>query len=110
MIIELPDIEGTNVISIEVARKTRYDRTCHHQNIAIDYDLMDIQCKDCNQMINPVAWIGMMAEEWHRVNSLYEKHKKAAALYEEKSRTQCQHCKRLTKVNPPNRFDSRLRA
>jgi ribosomal protein S27E len=107
MKIDLPDIDGGNVISIEVLRRSRFERrlwqTCAHHNITIDTALAQIQCNTCGVQLNPVEWVAMMAEEWHRVTRLHEqlneqKRRTDARIQEleAKSKVKCQHCGRFT--------------
>lgn len=109
MKVDLADADGGNVISIEVARRHRFEKTCQHHSIFVDVDLAEIECRNCGKQLSPVEWIAMMAEEWSRVQNLYNTHREAAKLFDEKTRCKCVHCGKLTTVNPPDRFDSRLR-
>ena len=103
MKINLPDGDGGNVISIEVFRQSRYERrlfkTCPHHDTLIDTALATVKCKTCGAELNPIEWIAMMSEEWHRVTQLYNQlHKqkketdKAIEALEAKSKVKCQNC------------------
>lgn len=107
MKVDLPDTNGGNVISIEVLRRSRYERrlwkTCTHHDITVDTALAQIQCNACGVQLNPVEWIAMMTEEWHRVKRVYEQleeqKKQTEASIQEleaKSKVKCQHCGRFT--------------
>lgn len=109
MIVDLPDKDGGNVISIEVAREYYSEKRCQHRKVTVDSRLSYLKCRDCKETINPVWWITRLAENWYRVKNLYEQNRNAAKLFEEKQRTRCQHCGRITKVNPPENFESNLR-
>lgn len=109
MIVDLPDENGGNVISIEVARELYNEKRCQHRKVTVDEKLSHIKCRDCKETINPIWWITQLAQKWSRVKALYEKNRAAAKLYEEKQRTRCEHCGRITKVNPPEKFESNLR-
>lgn len=109
MKVELPDSAGENVISISVVRKTRFSRDCRHRQVEVDPVLAEVECKSCGKNVNPIEWIAMMAEEWDRVKELYRLHKDAADVWEEKQRTQCQFCKRITPVNAPSEFSQKMR-
>lgn len=110
MEIDLPGIvEGDNVISIEVARKHRFERTCQHYRIYIDPDFAEIECRDCERKLNPVEWLAFMVGEWARVERLFKMYRDAKTLYDEKEKAQCQHCKRMTRINPPNDFAKHMR-
>lgn len=101
MEIELPDADGGNVISISIAKHTsRYARRlwkeCPHDGIDIDPTLDTLYCRDCGKDVNPVQWLAMMVEEWHRVKALYEKHRQMAEKVEERSKVKCRHCGKFT--------------
>lgn len=109
MIINLPDKNGENVISIEVARERFDAKHCKHRKVTVDEKLSYLKCRDCKETVNPIWWITRLAQEWWRVKNLYEQNRRAAALFEEKQRTRCEHCGRFTKVNAPEHFHSNLR-
>jgi|APLak6261669087_1056070.scaffolds.fasta_scaffold03442_3 ribosomal protein S27E len=107
MNIDLPDTEGGNVISIEVLRKSRYQRRlmdiCPHHATLIDTALAKVICKDCGAELNPIEWVAMMSEEWHRVTLLYQRLKEQKQQtdakiqeLEAKIKVKCQHCGRFT--------------
>jgi len=60
--------------------------------------LTTIRCLDCEKDINPVVWLAMLAEEWQRVERLTGEYKAAAEKLNEKSRTKCRHCGKMTPV------------
>lgn len=106
---DLSDPAGGRVISIEVHRKSRFDRECLHYHVDINTDLAEIQCQDCKQRLNPVEWIAFLTEEWERITRLYNLYIEAKKLFDEKQRTRCEHCAKITRVNPPTDFDKRMR-
>ena len=110
MKLELDGLDGNdNVISIEVARKMLFERKCRHYNVYVDTTLEGIECRDCKERLNPVEWLAFMTEEWERISRLYRLYTEAKALYDEKQKTQCEHCKKITRVNPPSDFTKRMR-
>jgi ribosomal protein S27E len=107
MKIDLPDAERGNVISIEVLRKSRFERrlwqTCPHSETLIDTALAKVKCKTCGAELNPIEWVAMMAEEWHRVTRLYqqlnEQKQQTDAKIQEleaKSKVKCHYCGKFT--------------
>lgn len=108
--IDLPDEAGENVISIEVSAKYRYhEGYCEHLNITVNEDLAELTCKDCKDKINPTYWIMMVAKRWHHIDYLQRTYKIAAELYDDKQRCKCEHCGRITHINPPTQFDRKLK-
>jgi ribosomal protein S27E len=107
MIVELPDEDGGNVISIEVLRRSRFERqlwrTCPHNDTLIDTALAKVTCKTCGAELNPIEWVAMMSEEWGRVTRLYQQLKEQKQQtdakiqeLEAKSKVKCQYCGRFT--------------
>jgi hypothetical protein len=110
MKIELPAEAGENVISIEVSEKYRYSEGyCDHWSVELDEELAELTCRKCNQKLAAVAWIARLANEWHRIRRMDATHQAATKLYEEKIRCKCQHCGRMTLINPPSQFERKLR-
>ncbi len=115
MRIELPDVDGGNVIGIEVLRQSRYERrlrqTCPHHSFIVDTALAHVQCRDCGAELNPTECLAMLIDEWHRITQLYERLQEqkqrtdeAIKELEAKSKVKCQHCGRFTlrRYNNPN--------
>ena len=103
--IDLPDETG-KVVSIEVAKHTtRYGRRlfneCEHYSIEVDPTLAAVTCKLCGKEINPVQWIMLMAEEWHRIKRLSDEYKKQADRVEERSKVKCRICGKMTPIGRP---------
>lgn len=107
MKIDLPDTDGGNVISIEVLRKSRYQRrlmdVCPHHATLIDTALAKVVCKTCGAELNPMEWVAMMADEWHRVTRLYQQLEEQKQLadaaiqeLETKKKVKCQYCGKFT--------------
>lgn len=102
MKIELPD-EAGKVISIEVSKHTtRYARRlfkeCEHHRIEVDATLKNLICLDCHKEVNPVQWVSMMVEEWHRIKMLTDAYQREAEKKEKRSRVKCLHCGELTPI------------
>jgi ribosomal protein S27E len=99
--INLPDSAG-NIISLEVVRQTRLEqqlkKQCAHNSVYIDPSLANIKCNDCGQELNPMGWLAMLAEEWHRVTRLYDGYKEAKQALDGRSRTKCRHCGKFTSI------------
>lgn len=106
---DLEDENGGNVISIEVAREYYSAKTCEHRKVTVDQKLTYIKCRDCKQNINPIWWLTQLIGKWSHFKRLHARYTAAAKLYEEKQRTRCEHCRRITRVNPPEKFESNLR-
>lgn len=101
--VKLPD-EAGNVVELAVVRDSilarRAKEQCPHRRVKIDTVLSQLICRDCKASLNPVGWLAMLAEEWARVRRLTEQLRDATAKFEAKKRTRCEHCFKVTKVNP----------
>ncbi len=101
MKVEFPDADGGNVISLEVARKRMFKGDgCRHLSITVDRAETMLTCNGCGHQVNPVEWVASMIEEWCRVRNLIDQYKRLLARYEAKQRTRCEHCNKITRVNP----------
>lgn len=100
MIIKLPDPASGNVISLELVRASHYTDPCTHKNVIIRTGLTTISCKDCSKDLNPIEYVAQLVEQWGYVQRLYEDYRVAKAAYEGKARCRCEHCGKLTRVQP----------
>jgi hypothetical protein len=111
--IEFSDESGATVISLTLARERRGlfsfpgDKICHHRHVTVDTSLAELKCDDCGERLNAVEWIANNIENWRYIRDMYEEQKRAAARYEAKRRTRCEHCSKLTRVNPPTNAEVR---
>lgn len=105
MDIQLPD-EAGNVIELSIVRESRYGRKfpgsklCPHERVTLDTTLTSLKCRDCGEGLNPIEYIVMLTEQWHRVDRLYKTYREAHAKYEAKKKTRCEHCSKMTRVVP----------
>jgi hypothetical protein len=101
--LKLPDDAG-NVIELSVVRDSmiarRMIQSCDHHRVSVDETLNEIKCLDCEEKLNPIGWIVMMAAEWARVQRLTTEYREARVAYEAKRRCRCEHCKKMTRVAP----------
>lgn len=102
MKVELEDVGGGNVISLEVRRRAAFKgEGCNHLSIIVNEGLTTVECKTCGEKnVSPIDWIRSMIGEWFRVKDLMVRYKTALARYEAKQRTRCEHCSKITRVNP----------
>jgi len=72
---------------------------CRHLHVIVNEERANCRCKDCGEILSPMAVLCRFAKEESRYVyegvALYNKRKKLT----EKSRTKCQHCGRMTHVN-----------
>lgn len=96
--VEFEDGEG-NIVSIERARE-RYDsKSCKHPRVLYDEVLLELECQDCGEKLNPIVWMARWAE--HVSRSFDQRRKRlevATQVYEQRSKTKCQHCGKFTHI------------
>lgn len=90
------------MISLEVRRRAMFKgEGCNHLSIIVSEGLATVECKKCGEKnVSPIDWIRSMIGEWYRVKDLMTRYKTALARYEAKQRTRCEHCSKITRVNP----------
>lgn len=102
MDMEAPAPPTAEVIDIQVLREGRLLRgmrdKCQHHRVALDPVLTTIQCRDCNAMLNPVAWLADHREYWEWVRRMAADYHEARARLEERKVTRCEHCLKMTRI------------
>lgn len=104
--VSLPIGDGVVVRLSDYAESRRMRKLrgkCQHTNIELDITVTTIQCIDCGQQINPVAWIYMLINEWHEYERAAKAYLEALKEYQERSRTKCSHCGKMTDIRPKKR-------
>ena len=94
MDIELP--EG-NLIVLSRHRIAR--GKCRHIRLLVDEDRAYVECQDCGEMLNPMAILCRFAREESRYIYQARALRNWRIKLQEKSRTKCEHCGRMTPVN-----------
>ena len=73
---------------------------CRHSKFLVDETLDYVECGLCGKHLNPMWVLGQLCSReslaQQRVDSLHE----IAKNIEGKVRTKCQHCKKMTRINP----------
>ncbi|WP_051957935.1 hypothetical protein [Desulfobacter vibrioformis] len=85
------------LICLEKERLKRFG--CKHMHILVHEDLAYCKCKDCGELLNPMAVLCRFARKesryvYERI-ALNNQRKKLEA----KKRTKCEHCGEMTRVN-----------
>jgi Zn finger protein HypA/HybF involved in hydrogenase expression len=92
------DDEPTNIISLSEARnRYRYDK-CRHKRILVDEVKAECECRDCGEKLNPMVVLARLAEEESRLKYRIDQMRKLNHALDDKKRTKCEHCGRLTRV------------
>lgn len=64
----------------------------------IDDSAASLKCEACGQELSPYWVLGEMARAEHRYKRLIEEYKRQRALVEDRTRTKCEHCNKMTKI------------
>lgn len=71
---------------------------CHHRSFLIDDKKVQVECKDCETLMNPMYVLQKLCTDESRY--MQEKKRYIALLRElkKKSRTKCKHCGKFTDI------------
>lgn len=108
--VDIRDESGAVVVSIEQVEewRRRFSKdACKHHRIVLDEILATVECRDCHEKINPIAWIGDLARIWQEVERTYESAREASRQLDLKRRAKCQHCGRISEVRHPTAAEVR---
>ena len=97
--VEITGMDGSKVISIEVARHRKLKDGCKHIRVEVDRSLSTLTCLDCGREVNPVEYVAYLAEEWKRIEYMMKQYKDLEANHRERTRTKCMHCGKMTPVS-----------
>lgn len=69
---------------------------CEHLSIVVTEGLWRIECDDCHEKLDPVAWLLKRADEEGAMEWRFDRLAKALA---KRKRTKCQHCGKMTSIS-----------
>ena len=72
---------------------------CYHGQYEVDDAKAEVVCTKCKEKIDPMVVLREMAHKetgWHRARIIYQEEMKRL---EERARTKCQHCGKLTRIS-----------
>lgn len=108
--------DGENVTRLPVRFKTqgktgralelidRYfdnEGQCSHRNATfiVCESEADVECGKCGAKLNPMWVLKHLAVEERRLHEMSERYKDEMKRLSERSRTQCQHCGKMTRIS-----------
>jgi len=90
-----------NIISIELKDWKGYG-TCEHNRVIVDEDLWLIECAKCGERLDPIQYLVDLARGERRnkyqLDVLKKRCEKVMGILENKTRTKCEHCGKLTNI------------
>lgn len=88
-------------------RRMRHDDgRCAHTSIVVDDSLLEIECMDCNEKINPVTWIIQHMEFIKELKHVIKQKNEAVKHYENRKRCRCHRCGKMTPIDKKQRYQS----
>lgn len=97
------DGKGAVVIDMQVARQEyeaeRLGRKCLHRHVTIYTRETEVLCSDCGVRVNAVDYLSLIVSEWAQFERAQEDYEEAKHEYEDRSRTKCEHCGKMTDIS-----------
>lgn len=94
--IEIEDLEIDTTNLIELNSRRRYE--CQHARMEVDEAMAEVRCKNCKEKLNPIWVLMKIAGEQSRYIAEFKRSKEIAKRINEKEKTRCEHCNRMTRV------------
>lgn len=79
-----------NIISFK--KKKKEYTGCKHENILVDKELWQLECADCGELLDPIAYIIRLAEMEGDVEIKYDYLLKKVNDLQERTRFKCKYC------------------
>ena len=89
----------TALITLTEVRRRHDMEHCQHIQLIVDEALNEIECGDCGARLNPVQALIRFAREESRLFRRQAEIRPLLERLEQKIRTKCQHCGKMTRVN-----------
>jgi len=87
---------GAAVIDMQVVRYEWEQREaklkCTHARVYVDARKNTVTCRDCAAEVNAIWYLSHICDKWSEFERYRKQYETAKALYDERSRTKCQHC------------------
>lgn len=88
-----------NVVEFTGIHRTK----CTHFKVEVDAKENELLCKTCGIRINPITWLldhsRFFSAQFKRLTELHNQIKEDQAELKQRSRTRCQHCRKMTAIN-----------
>lgn len=91
-------------MSDEISVVLTHKKFCMHRALLVDETLEFVECKTCGERLNPffaIKQLMRLSERWHRERAELELVIEQAKT---KTRTKCEHCKKMTKIRTDVKF------
>ena len=99
----IDDGNGAAVIDMQVVRYEWEQREaklkCTHARVYVDARKNTVTCRDCDAEVNAVWYLSRICDKWSEFERYRKQYETAKVLYDERSRTKCQHCHEMTRIS-----------
>jgi ribosomal protein S27E len=93
--------------TISIKARTYYDKAaineCEHNQVIVDEDLWAVECKDCEEKLDPIRFLIRLAHnesrEEFRIQKLRNEYKRITDILAIKTKARCEHCGKITTIN-----------
>lgn len=92
-------LPGNRILSLEIAREKYGQKHCDHWKVIVNEKFAKCECGDCGKELNPMWVLTRYANEESRFVRERKAYIEAYEAYEKRSRTKCQHCGKITRIN-----------
>lgn len=74
-------------------------RQCRHRRYNVDERLATVTCRDCGEQLNPVRVLVDLARDESLYIRRHAQYVEEVERLQQRSRTKCQHCQRITRIS-----------
>ena len=72
---------------------------CGHRRFTIDAKLMQVECRDCKEKLDPMYALIALSRQETQYHELHARYMDELTRLGERSKTKCQHCQRMTRIS-----------
>lgn len=92
------DDKPAKVICLTEARRRFDAKKCQHLDVIVDERLAEVKCAKCGIGLNPINVLVRFAREESQWMNNYKAMQEQKRLLDEKQRTKCRHCGKITPI------------
>lgn len=73
-------------------------KPCYHNSFVVDPEKSEVECAKCGEKLNPMWVLSHLATADRNMADNFKRAQEAMSRLEDRSRTKCQHCGKLTRI------------
>ncbi len=78
-------------------------QSCEHHSVLVDEELWQITCKDCGEVLDPIAYLVRLSNKQSYQGMLCDRYRELVVELQKKLRDmnkcKCEHCGKFTKID-----------